>query len=267
MSTENIMATSTGMIAVWGFFPVFNLCLVVSTLSLNMPLIFLYITKPHLRTNRFCFYLMNLMTANVVHALLNDPLDFVFALFPTWTHSSTFCTILLYVIFVSDALMVQAHVMITVNRIWAMVFPFSYRTLHSTRVAILMCLSPWVYSHAIILPGLILDGLLYRKAFNNEFCTFNTDLPGQIKWNYVVEIFFFNCPIGIVTFISNWTGPLEYRTSNRSDTFLNRCQRFTCGVVDTRETWIVVNRNGTFHGIREPSRHSFLLQRYFCRWL
>ena len=69
--------------------------------------------------------------------------------------------------------MLNAHALITVNRLWAVLYPVHYRENHTRRVAIILCTVMWVYVTAFKLAVLIPDALYYRRPEATFQCALN----------------------------------------------------------------------------------------------
>lgn len=178
--------------------PAINIVLFFAVLSTNVPVLVCYVKNSHLRSNKFSFYLINLMTANIFHTLIDRPLDIAMLFNPNWTHSSQFCTLFLYAAYVSKALMMQCHVLITLNRVWAIAYPISYQRYHSKRAVILVIGCEWLFVHILLLPGILVDGLKFRGPADNIHCLLNTDVSQQKDWNTAIQVILYIAPVFIV---------------------------------------------------------------------
>ena len=78
------------------------------------------------------------------------------------------------------------HTLITINRIWAVIWPHSYRQNHNTWTACLICVGGWVYVHVNLLPGYVLDILYYRLPLVVNTCYLNTD--AQWQWLLAMQV-------------------------------------------------------------------------------
>ena len=58
--------------------------------------------------------------------------------------------------------MFNTHALIAINRIWAVLHPISYRTLHSRQFALRACFGLWTYALAANVPFLRLDSAYHR---------------------------------------------------------------------------------------------------------
>ena len=58
--------------------------------------------------------------------------------------------------------MFNTHALIAINRVWAVLHPISYRTLHSRQFALSACSGLWAYILATNVPFLLLDSAYHR---------------------------------------------------------------------------------------------------------
>ena len=84
------------------------------------------------------------------------------------------------------------HILIAVNRTWAVLHPISYRSIHSKRVAVLLCAGMWCYIHVVLLPGIIRDALYFRMDMASNSCYL--DSAAQRSWAIAVQVVIFNNP-------------------------------------------------------------------------
>ncbi|XP_055349163.1 alpha-2B adrenergic receptor-like [Paramacrobiotus metropolitanus] len=181
----------------WSFFPVFNLVTFLLVIFLNSGVLVVFIRDKQLRTP-FAMYLMNLLCANIVIAILQNPLDIVTSYANIWYPGQKACTVYLYASYAISGGIMISHVLITTNRIWAICFPFSYKHFHTKKLAMGVCVGMWCYVHILILPGLIMDGLYYRPPLDIMGCSIN--LGTQKEWSEAVHWLIYNLAEIIVVF-------------------------------------------------------------------
>jgi hypothetical protein len=158
----------------WSVAPLFLLIISVLGFFGNGSLLIAFAKDPSLRTP-FSIYLINLLVANLICIILEYPLDIVANLYSGWFLGEKACTAYLYGSFVIQAAVFNAHQLIALNRMWAAVHPISYRTRHSVRTAVLLCLGMWVYVHLAIVPELIADAINYRLPVEASGCVLNRE--------------------------------------------------------------------------------------------
>lgn len=100
----------------------------ISNIVLNSIVLGHFLKYRHLRTP-FAIYLINLLSTNFACAWLQSPAKFIVGLYNSnWTVlNSAVCTVNLYGAGVVGAGTMTSHVLITINRLWALVFPLSYK--------------------------------------------------------------------------------------------------------------------------------------------
>ena len=192
---SNINSTLT---LVWTSGTRFSLFILVSVLVTNGSVLYIFFRRPSLLTP-FTAYVINLLFANILRTLLCYPLELINSLYNTWWSGWTSCTVSLYGTWVVEAAMCNAHILIALNRLWAVSFPHSYRTRHTARFAILTCLAMWIYVHTGLLPGVIMDVIRYRKPLATDGCILNT--ASQMTWSYVVQITYSALPYAVVILV------------------------------------------------------------------
>jgi 7 transmembrane receptor (rhodopsin family) len=108
------------------------------------------------------------------------------AKFLGWFLGSGYCSVLIFALYIFEAGIRNCHTLISINRIWAVFWPHSYRQYHKKRVACLLCLAGWLEVQFIILPGFILDALYYRSPLIVNPCFLNA----MVQWDWSVAIQF-----------------------------------------------------------------------------
>ncbi|XP_055355483.1 mu-type opioid receptor-like [Paramacrobiotus metropolitanus] len=180
----------------WSFPSIGQLVFTVLTLLTNLFVLHLFIRYPHLRTP-FTVYLINLLLANLVHCLAN-PLRIVDVLAIPWYAQSAWCYVQMYSDWVSTAVTLHAHFLVTVNRIWALFAPVSYKNHHSKRFAKLTCLFQWIYAHLLPGPLLILDGLFYHRTLEASLGCVPHIMGTQLVYAQVLEVLVYVLPVIVI---------------------------------------------------------------------
>ncbi|XP_055348114.1 alpha-2B adrenergic receptor-like [Paramacrobiotus metropolitanus] len=185
----SIFSTVSPPAAQWTAVPIFTLIIFLLVLLVNATVLYVFYANPHLRTP-FTIYLINLFSANIIIALLQNPLDVLFELYGRWTFGHVACSLYLYGSYAVSGGTMVCHVVISANRIWAIVFPLHYRLHHSKRVAVWICVGIWGYVHVLIVPGLVMDGLWYRQPLEKLGCQVNMET--QTAWSGAVHWLIYN---------------------------------------------------------------------------
>ncbi|XP_055348565.1 allatostatin-A receptor-like [Paramacrobiotus metropolitanus] len=157
--------------ATWTFGPAGRLTIGLLQLLFNASMLLVFVIKPHLRTS-FTIYIIFLLTANLTYTLCEYPLEIIRQLYPHWPLSRSACTFYLYQIWIVCPLTMHMHVLITLNRVWAIALPVSYRNRHSKASACGMCGLIVLYIHILAVPLWLRDELYFRV--DNSECSLNT---------------------------------------------------------------------------------------------
>jgi 7 transmembrane receptor (rhodopsin family) len=165
----------------WHFITIYNLTVAILSFMANGTVMMTFLLKSSLR-KPFNVYLINLVTANFLFACMASPVSLLNNLFSGWWLSQTYCSVGLYSQRILEAAVRMSHALITINRIWAIFWPFSYRVNHSGKTACLVCLAGLSYILVNLLPGLILDSMYYRPPLLINKCEFN----GRAQWSFVL---------------------------------------------------------------------------------
>jgi hypothetical protein len=182
----------------WGAMSISNLITLIVGLIGNGGILLPFIWNRSLRTP-FNIYLINLLVSNIASIVLRYPL-IIYSSFK-WSFGHATCTFSLYGIFIIGAVAENAHLLIGVNRLWAVIFPISYRSHHSVKTAVFLCAGMWLYVHLIAMPIWLMDAVYYRKPVEIYGCFLNA--KAQAIYNKVIQIIIWMPPpVGLlVTFI------------------------------------------------------------------
>ncbi|XP_055329083.1 mu-type opioid receptor-like [Paramacrobiotus metropolitanus] len=180
----------------WTSTDIFSLINLVAILLTNGTTLFVYARCSQLRSNTFSLYLINLLISNVFKAL-TAPVEIIQHLAVRKDQSAAYCATLIALGYTSNAVMMHNHVLITMNRVWAITFPVGYRNYHSRRTAVVLCVAMWVYVFVWLLPGIIVDGVWYHVATGSN-CMLNNAIPAQRNWNMAAQVIVYTLPIFVV---------------------------------------------------------------------
>ncbi|XP_055334060.1 alpha-2B adrenergic receptor-like [Paramacrobiotus metropolitanus] len=190
-STTNTANNDTTLQFTWSFVPAMEAVIFPCVLIFNGSILALFLVTRRFQIP-FNIYLINVITSNIVFALLDNPLDILNFISSYWWLGNTWCTVYLYAINVSSGIVMQSHMLITINRIWAVTFPHSYRRHHSVRNAAVLVIAVWLLVHVVSLPGLIMDATLYRLPIEITGCIINTnEMP---VWSIMLQLIIFALP-------------------------------------------------------------------------
>ncbi|XP_055339300.1 C-C chemokine receptor type 5-like [Paramacrobiotus metropolitanus] len=183
--------------SVWQALPILDLLLLLIGLLLNLTVLALYATHRRLRST-FSIYILNLTFASLLFLALYGPLHILSttASGGHWTLSDTACTVFLYSTNAPPAIIIQAHLLIVANRLWALTRPLHYRHHHTPVTALLLSVTAWVLPHSISLPGIVLDAGERPPVTVTGVCMLDVD---RLRvWAIVGEILLAIAPIGFM---------------------------------------------------------------------
>ena len=109
----------------WGIVPTFYLVILVCSVLGNGGLFSLMAIEKHLHTP-FNIYVMNLLFCNALANILIQPFNLITAVYGRFMAGEVGCSIIFYARIVWATSFVT-HSFITINRLWAVWFPLSYR--------------------------------------------------------------------------------------------------------------------------------------------
>ncbi|XP_055352889.1 5-hydroxytryptamine receptor 5A-like [Paramacrobiotus metropolitanus] len=167
-----------------------RIAITTASLCLNAGLLIFHAIKPAFITD-FTTYLLFLYLANVIYLIGDQPLLF-------WSEIAhrdigslgrSLCTFSNYFHRVASIVPLMCHVLVAVNRLWALRFPLHYRRRHTRRVALLICLGMAGYVHALTLPPFFIY-MPYRYQPLTEFSGICRDafIPNYASWARIDSI-------------------------------------------------------------------------------
>ncbi|XP_055329862.1 adrenocorticotropic hormone receptor-like [Paramacrobiotus metropolitanus] len=133
----------------------------ILVVGLNTLAVLVTLTQASLRTP-FNMYIVAILCSNVALGCLDRALDIAEREYGAVRLGHSLCTIHLYAIYVISPLVYNFHWLVTLNRVWALFGPISYRARHNRTIAGILCGAVMVYVHSFMLPLLIRDRLYYR---------------------------------------------------------------------------------------------------------
>ena len=159
----------------WTSLNLFGLLVNIIGAILNFSLLVVFIKHRSLRTS-FGVYLINLLLFEAVLIWVHSPIHLISNYIGDWPFDYNLCW---FVNFVGDeSLIIFAHFLITLNRVWAVTFPFSYRTRHTTKFAIILCGSVATVWHLVYIPVTIGTVVLEPDSATNGYsCKVDTAVP------------------------------------------------------------------------------------------
>ncbi|GAU91399.1 hypothetical protein RvY_03657-1 [Ramazzottius varieornatus] len=180
----------------WTFSPSFTVFTVVAGTLANFAVLRLFLKRPTLRTP-LGMYLINLLIVNIVMSCVLEPLNVVHHYFSAWTLGYHACVLRQYLGWTILDAIIFSHFLIAVNRLWAVVFPISYRMQYTVKVAIAICATSWMVINVCFIPTVItITYVTNPDDQGRQGCSLNTDPIGV--WGPILQIVFYDLPIALV---------------------------------------------------------------------
>ncbi|OQV23625.1 hypothetical protein BV898_02368 [Hypsibius exemplaris] len=178
--------------ASWTSTAVFYLVVLILGLLGNGPTLLVLLTDQRLRTTPFNLYVANLLSANLFDLLTQYVMSVIAERQPGhWYMGNAACTLYQYCQGLISGVQLQTHAVIALNRAWAILYPVSYRSWHTTRFACLACAGIWIYAVMWFAFAPILDDLVNRKDIRKEGCMsdYIAD-PRRLLWSRMVDLLY-----------------------------------------------------------------------------
>ncbi|GAV06035.1 hypothetical protein RvY_16074 [Ramazzottius varieornatus] len=174
----------------WTAMPICYLVIMIIATISNGVVLYVFARHPHLRT-AFNVYIINLSMANLIETFMMMPLNIATYLRSHWWLGSTACSVFIYGLSL-QAVAINSHLLITINRMWAVSAPVSYRTYHRKKVSICLCIFIWLYVHVVHTPGYVIDAVYYRPPV--EIGCFVNGMM-QYGWFHAMQFCLFKIPV------------------------------------------------------------------------
>ncbi|XP_055348021.1 uncharacterized protein LOC129595132 [Paramacrobiotus metropolitanus] len=174
----------------WHFIPVLRIVMVTLTLSINAIVLAAFFLNDRLIHNPFMIYLINLLLNNMVYGLLANIMNILVSLHGDSYHwmDKSVCGLYLYANYTGVGIVMNCHALVTLNRIWAIVFPVSYRNRHTPRIAVLLCVSVFAYVHIFILSGIV-------KHSVEDHLICDWQLRMLMSWRHAIQLLVYDAPL------------------------------------------------------------------------
>lgn len=169
-SFSSISELTTPATRIWTYPAVSSLLIAVFVILFNGITLTALLTTAELRSQPFNTYLMSLMSFNLLYALLQNPFEIINYVYSSWWLGPRWCLLYIYAQYIFVAGGMHSHVLISISRLWAMTFPWSYRRFHSRRLAVCLCLGMFVYVNALVLPSIVEQLQVFEKPLETAGC-------------------------------------------------------------------------------------------------
>ena len=195
----NTSQNNTEITGIWTATPRCALAALFTSLLLNSFALFLFLRHRHLRTS-FNVYLINLLSSNLLYTVFSDPfVVMTIVSHGQWRLGPTACSFHLYTGWIFQAALAHGHMLISLNRLWAVAWPISYWNHHSKRMAVCTVVATWAYLLAFLLPGLVEDSQLSNRStwtWGNDQCW--VEVERQVQWEIAEQTVVYDLPILVV---------------------------------------------------------------------
>ncbi|XP_055349653.1 alpha-2 adrenergic receptor-like [Paramacrobiotus metropolitanus] len=108
----------------------------------NGLVLFLFVRTRALRTS-FNIYIANVAAAEIIYGICGIPVQFANQYYNYWPYGFGWCSFLEGGATVAGASIRQAHMLMTLNRMWAILQPHSYNQQHTWKMALFFILLTW----------------------------------------------------------------------------------------------------------------------------
>lgn len=191
----NSTGIGSGSMSPWTNAVIVALFIRVNAVLINGAVLLMFIQYSHLRTS-FSVYVVLLLSFNALIAFMSSVFDISENIYDKWMMGQCLCTIKIYNLWVFSGCIRYTHVLITANRIWAILFPVQYRNYHSKKIAVMLCSCMIACVHIIGLPLIIKDALFYQPYPSENHCFLNERL--QPKLSAATNLMMLTLPIAVV---------------------------------------------------------------------
>lgn len=100
---------------------------------------------------------MCLLVSNLLSAIFGNSMDVVNHMSPVWIAGKPACIVYQFAFTFVSSYQLLTHVLITLNRVWAVTYPFTYRRRHSRKTALITCAVMCTYVHLIQIPDFVIN--------------------------------------------------------------------------------------------------------------
>ncbi|XP_055347965.1 thyrotropin-releasing hormone receptor-like [Paramacrobiotus metropolitanus] len=138
----------------------------------NSFIVLVYARSPQLRTP-FNSYLLTLSLLDLIKSSTSSVNNISNYLRFRWVFGEFMCLLNLYCAQITSACIVTIHVLISLNRLWAVTFPFSYRTRHTRKLAAGLIIAVVVVLNALSLPVFLDHDCRSRTPGLAHLCIYN----------------------------------------------------------------------------------------------
>ncbi|GAV01023.1 hypothetical protein RvY_11799 [Ramazzottius varieornatus] len=215
----------------------------------NGLLVYLFARYRSVRTP-FNVYAVNLCLSNLGYLSFLYPTSLYNEWRPTSSPpSKAFCVFHRFTIHGFRPVIVHTHLLVALNRLWALAAPVSYRNYHRSDSLLrpsLICLSIWLYVELFILPGIVIDALSPPSLYETVHCSANSCGP---NWYLNTGLFLiYDAPLVLFLLIYPVIFAIIFSTSRLRPGHVSSIQH------PTNQTENTATHDGDNHTLR-PTSH------------
>jgi 7 transmembrane receptor (rhodopsin family) len=148
--------------------------LIFLTVVANVLVMVSFLFEPRLRVP-FNYYLLNLAVSDLLVGALDMPHYAIYTYYNYWPLSYAQCSFWMFFDYVGPAESLWGLLIISLDRLWAVTFPLSYKKHNSNRKCFFVILASWFISIGVMLPGYIRSRGDYVANDDPNICDWNSD--------------------------------------------------------------------------------------------
>ncbi|XP_055328931.1 P2Y purinoceptor 4-like [Paramacrobiotus metropolitanus] len=147
----------------------------------------------------FTIYVVLLTIANILNGILQNPASLLIKDALPFPLIRPFCIVHLFLRIPIGLLLPIGHMLICVNRIFAIVTPILYKRYHTKKLAYWISGLLILAAVFITVPGVLMDAQLYRTAMADNRCSMMFASSLMQLWSTVYGALFYNVPVMVIT--------------------------------------------------------------------
>ncbi|OWA52362.1 hypothetical protein BV898_16817 [Hypsibius exemplaris] len=129
--------------------------LILLTITANLLVIASFLSEPRLLKHHFNLYLLNLAVTDLLVGVIAMPHYAMYSHYGYWPFTHAHCSFWMFFDYLLTSESLWGIAAISVDRVWAVCVPFSYRNCPSYRKCLLASVLSWTIAVAVLLPGFV----------------------------------------------------------------------------------------------------------------
>ncbi|XP_055354703.1 5-hydroxytryptamine receptor 1B-like [Paramacrobiotus metropolitanus] len=163
----------------WTPILIIQLLLACASVVLNLAMLIVQFL-PQTQVTAFTIYLVAIAIGHIVVQLVTKPFSLINYVTGRVPGGQSLCAFYVYFQFVFSMIPVLLHVLIAINRLWAVTYPVSYNQRHNKKTASLLCLGVVAYVHVVPLAVFMLEFFYFGPT--DKFTSCQPGAGGIIEW-------------------------------------------------------------------------------------